>query len=94
MDRILAEDFFEFGRSGQKWSREEVLEYHEEEIKAELADMEVHFIDEKVALVTYMSKTQHEELETSNRSSLWSKTAKGWQLKFHQGTAVYEFERN
>lgn len=88
MHRILAEDFFEFGRSGRKWSRDEVLEYHEEEIKAELTDMGVHFIDEKVALVTYISKTQYEELEISNRSSLWSKIDGEWKLRFHQGTAV------
>lgn len=86
MEQILTPDFFEFGRSGRKWSREEVLDYFEEEIKAELSDMKVHFMDEKVALVTYLSKAQYEELEISHRSSLWIKNGEQWQLRFHQGT--------
>lgn len=86
MENILAPDFFEFGRSGRKWNRDEVLDYSEEEIKAELSDMEVHFIDETTALVTYLSKAQYEELEISYRSSLWVKNGEQWQLRFHQGT--------
>lgn len=90
MDSILAEDFFEFGRSGRTYTRKECLDHSVEEIHATLPlkNFTVHEISEKVFLVTYISEVQYEELEIGNRSSLWKKTEEGWKLKFHQGTAI------
>jgi hypothetical protein len=90
MDRILAPDFFEFGRSGKKHSREDVLNTPVEEIRVEFPfeNFEIHSLDPNIVLVTYISKVTYDELEVSNRSSLWSKTNGEWKLRFHQGTAV------
>ena len=90
MDKILTPDFFEFGRSGRIYNREEILAASGEEIRATfpLKDFTVHEVEKNVALVTYVSEVTFESLEIGNRSSLWIKTPDGWNLRFHQGTAV------
>jgi hypothetical protein len=90
MDRILAPDFFEFGRSGRTYTREDILAgpAHEIDARLPLEGFTVHPIASDVFLVTYVSEVAYEEVELGNRSSLWSKTGAGWQLRFHQGTAV------
>ena len=88
MDNILADDFFEFGRSGRVYSKQESLSAPLQEIHARLPlkNFEVHPISDDVALVTYISEVQYDELEIGNRSSLWLKTNDRWKLRFHQGT--------
>ncbi len=88
MEKVLAPDFFEFGRSGNRYSREDILSQPMEEINAKLPlkDFKIHEIASDVVLVTYISEVTYDSLEVSNRSSLWIKTPAGWQIKFHQGT--------
>lgn len=90
MDDLLAEDFFEFGRSGRTYDRGETLSAPEQPIDIELPlqNFQIHDVADGVVLVTYVSKVQYEELEVGNRSSLWVHTEEGWKLRFHQGTAV------
>jgi hypothetical protein len=90
MEKVLAADFFEFGRSGRSYTREETLSAAGHEINAHLPlrDFRVTAVREGVALVTYTSEVTYDTLQTGNRSSLWVKTPAGWQLKFHQGTPV------
>jgi len=88
MRSILAEDFFEFGRSGKVYSIDVSLSAPDQEISAKLPlkDFAIHEIDEKVVLITYVSEVQYDETEIDNRSSIWAKTDNVWKLKFHQGT--------
>ena len=88
MRSILAEDFFEYGRSGKIYNIDVSLSAPDQEINAKLPlkDFSIHEIDEKVVLITYISEVQYDEMEIGNRSSLWLKTDNGWKLKFHQGT--------
>ncbi len=90
MNSILSPDFFEFGRSGRIYTKEQSLSAPMQEIHAKfpLKNFEVHQITDDVVLVTYVSEVQYEELEVGNRSSLWLRTLDGWKLKFHQGTPV------
>ncbi|MEK7544918.1 MAG: nuclear transport factor 2 family protein [Patescibacteria group bacterium] len=90
MNQILAPDFFEFGRSGRIYTREEALNAPPQKINAELPlkNFQAHTISDDVALVTYISEVTYDELEIANRSSLWCKTGTEWKLVFHQGTAV------
>lgn len=90
MEKILAPDFFEFGRSGRVYKREDTLAPGRSAINAvlPLKNFKIHVISDDVVLVTYISEVQYEELEVGNRSSLWLRTAEGWKLKFHQGTPV------
>lgn len=89
MDQTLAPDFFEFGRSGRTYCRDETLSVPPQVINAALPlqEFDVCLIDTNVALVTYRSEvTYGDEIEYGRRSSLWSKFATGWKLRFHQGT--------
>lgn len=88
MRSILAEDFFEFGRSGKVYSIYVSLSAPNQEIRAKfpLKDFVVHEIDERVVLITYIIEVKYDEIEIGNRSSLWIKNDIGWKLKFHQGT--------
>ncbi len=86
MERVLADDFGEFGRSGRVYSRAEVLAVSDDTIEATLRDIEVHQLADGVALVTYVSEVQHEVLDLANRASLWVRRDGRWQLRFHQGT--------
>ena len=91
MERRLAPDFFEFGRSGRVYRREDTLAIEGQPIDARLPlkDFKVRLISPNVALVTYISAVTYEGVEDiGNRSSIWSRTESGWQLRFHQGTPV------
>ena len=92
MDKILAPDFFEFGRSGRVYLREDILAVPVQEIAAVLLPLpkfEVRLIDTNVALVTYVSEVCYGNIkELANRSSLWTRYSTGWRIRFHQGTAV------
>lgn len=90
MNRILSPLFFEFGRSGRIYKRDETLNaiYQKINVVLPLKEFHVHPISDDVVLVTYKSEVTYDKLEISNRSSLWLKTSKGWQLQFHQGTPL------
>ncbi|MGL4635706.1 MAG: DUF4440 domain-containing protein [Beijerinckiaceae bacterium] len=89
MDKVLAADFFEFGRSGRRWTRTEIIDAgnpREIRVKLPFDQFNIHMLDNANALVTYVSDVMNEEHERSNRSSLWTWTSFGWKLRFHQGT--------
>ena len=91
MENILAEDFFEYGRSGKIYSRADCLAVPSCEIiaKIPLIDFKVREITADVFQTTYLSEVFHEgELQKGLRSSIWLKTEKTWKLKFHQGTKL------
>lgn len=91
MDEVLAPDFFEFGRSGRVYGRQDTLETEAQPIDAELplADFRVRLLDSNIAQVTYVSAVTYDGVqELANRSSIWSRTENGWRLRFHQGTAI------
>ena len=91
MKRTLAPDFFEFGRSGRVYRREDTLAIESQPIDAKLPleNFEARLISPCVALVTYISAVTYDGVEDiGNRSSIWSRTENGWQIRFHQGTPV------
>jgi len=90
MERTLSPDFFEFGRSGCIYRREDTLAAPVQEINAKLPlrDFKVHRIADNVVLVTYVGIIEGDKVLIGNRSSIWVETSEGWRLRFHQGTAV------
>jgi hypothetical protein len=91
MNEVLAPDFFEFGRSGRVYRREDTLDVPAQPIYATLplGKFAVRSIAADVALVTYVSEVTYAEVkEVANRSSLWSRHPGGWRIRFHQGTPV------
>ena len=89
-EKVFASDFFEFGRSGRRYTREQMIRTESQPIKARLPlqELKIHPLDSDNALVTYISEVQNENLEKANRCSVWSRTKNGWQLRFHQGTPI------
>lgn len=89
LDRLLHPDFVEYGASGRKWDRSEMI--------ASLSrgqppggDAPVHALDitgtrlaDDVVHVTYLSLRDR---RCARRSSIWRRTNAGWRLYFHQGT--------
>jgi hypothetical protein len=93
MEQYFAPDFFEFGRSGRVYDREEMLFDAKDaaEIKAKLPLEKFHarYLSEDIVQVTYISELDWEgEILRGNRSSIWSRVGDGWQLRFHQGTPI------
>lgn len=78
MDQTLAPGFFEFGRSGKVYSRDQMLFDLKEaiEIKAvlPLPSFQARHITETLVQATYISEVEYGgEIERANRSSIWQK---------------------
>ncbi len=89
MDEVIAEDFFEFGMSGRFYSREDALAIPRQPIDAvfPLPNFKARLLAPDVAQVTYNSAARYDGVVYhARRSSIWSRTETGWQLRFHQGT--------
>ena len=89
MNELIAADFWEFGRSGRVYHRQDTLAIESQPIDAvlPLPDFQVRLLDEHTAQVTYNSAvTYRGAIEYARRSSIWSRTTSGWILRFHQGT--------
>jgi hypothetical protein len=92
MDEVVAQDFFEFGRSGRIHERADTLSAGSagrQPIDAvlPLPNLKIRLLNEDTAQVTYDSAVEcNGVVEYGRRSSIWSKTERGWVLRFHQGT--------
>jgi hypothetical protein len=92
LEEVLAPDFVEFGRSGEIWSREEILDGPGQELDARLPlpGFTVRMVGPDAALVTYRSEFVSGNPLRANRSSLWNRMDGEWRLVFHQGTPALE----
>lgn len=89
MEELLAPDFVEFGRSGRVYRREDTLAVPRGPIDAvlPLPGFRVRSLSPEIAQVTYDSAvTYGGVVQHARRSSVWSRAAAGWVLRFHQGT--------
>jgi hypothetical protein len=87
MERVLAADFFEFGRSGATYDRAGILALEPSELDVLLSEMQIRLLGPDVAVITYRSELRREgETYPANRSSIWTRHDGIWQLRFHQGT--------
>jgi len=88
MERVLAPDFVEFGRSGRTYSRADTLASPAVPIGGALPleEFAVRELDRDTVLVTYVSRVGDAHPDLANRASIWSRSAGGWRLRFHQGT--------
>lgn len=89
MGEVIAPDFLEFGRSGRVYQREDTLAIPRGPIDAviPLPDFRARLLHPDVAQVTYNSAVRYGGVvQRARRSSIWSRTANGWVLRFHQGT--------
>jgi hypothetical protein len=89
VDRLLADDFVEFGSSGHAFGKKDVIEALQSEPATErtLADFRVRRLADGVVLLTYRSIRGDASGERQFlRSSIWKNVDGQWRMVFHQGT--------
>ncbi|WP_440223633.1 DUF4440 domain-containing protein [Dokdonella sp. MW10] len=89
LDALVADDFLEVGASGRSFGKDEVMTRLpvEQDVAFTAEAMQAHVLAEGVVLVTYVAERRSGgETVRSLRSSIWIRTARGWQMRYHQGT--------
>lgn len=79
----------EFGSSGRTYTREKTIRTDASPIQAKLplSNLKIRVLDVNTVQITYDSEaTYGGVVEYARRSSIWSRTAVGWVMRFHQGT--------
>jgi len=93
---VFDDSFVEFGASGRRFTKAQILELlkHEQDFEDYVVeDFEVKSLSGSSYLVTYRIPPRQDGNDTltggSLRSSIWQKTFQGkWVLIFHQGTRL------
>lgn len=90
-ERMTADDFWEIGASGRRYSRQHVLDVLQQresdpaEAEWETGDFHCRELGPSTYLLTY---TLHQLERLSRRSTIWRRVDGEWQVLFHQGTLV------
>jgi hypothetical protein len=91
---MMAEEFWETGASGRRYSRTEVLEVLEQrhaEAHAdvwEVTDFNCRGLADGLYLVTYT--LLQDGVRLTRRLTIWRRAAECWKIVYHQGTIVQE----
>ena len=88
LERLLTEDFREFGASGTIYDRAAIIDLLTQESRTtftpiEISEFATRKLGEDAALVTYRSKRGD---AVRLRSSVWRRENGSWRMMFHQGT--------
>lgn len=96
LERVLAEDFVEFGQSGRCWNRAELVDRlvaagtdgnAAAELDIQDRDLRAQRLAPDVILLTYVAV--HSDGHSSRRSSVFRRGASGeWRMVFAQGTVI------
>ena len=93
-ERMTAEDFWETGASGRRYTREFVLNELEQRYSKphddvwETRDFYCRSLGEDTYLLTYTLLQGRNRL--TRRATIWKRTADGWKIVYHQGTIVQD----
>ena len=95
LNELLADDFLEFGMSGKRFTKKDIIELllKSEGTKYEGTDFETKEIAPDTVLLTYRASVENITTGVKKwtlRSSLWQKHDNTWQMMFHQGTPQIE----
>ena len=89
---LIADDFLEFGKSGDVYNKQTTLEGLGNEtvdLQIKVSDFAAKELSAHVVLVTYTAIMLDDDNFTevsTNRSSIWILRDAKWQMVFHQGT--------
>ncbi len=85
LNRMLADEFIEFGSSGRIYTKKDMLEHLPLEASKIfiVEDFKILELSDKVILATYKATIDD---QCSIRSSIWKLYGDVWQMVFHQGT--------
>jgi hypothetical protein len=93
-EKMTAEDYWETGASGRRYTRQFVLDGLEERFSVPHADVwetsefQCRRLGEDTYLLTYTLLQEHVRL--TRRSTIWRSTPDGWKIVYHQGTMVQD----
>jgi hypothetical protein len=93
-EHMMADDYWEFGASGQSYSRDFILRALETrpedatEAGWQTSNFHCRRLDTDTYLLTY---TLLQGLRKTRRATIWRNTDAGWKILFHQGTLVRDF---
>jgi len=93
-DKLMAEDYWETGASGRRYSRAAILDELERRYSAPYEDVwetsgfHCRQLAENVYLLTYTLLQDRQRL--TRRATVWQRTPQGWQIIYHQGTIVQD----
>jgi hypothetical protein len=96
LEQLLHPEFHEVGRSGLAYDRETIVNHLAAQQTQPVVVSDSFAVSELgpgVALLTYRSahvESGNKLINHTLRASLWLKTARGWQLRYHQGTGSAE----
>lgn len=86
IDQLLAEDFMEFGSSGNVWVKADCVQPGGLSVRQmTIQDFDIRLLAENVVLATYLVYDESRN-EYTLRSSIWKHLNGRWQMTFHQGT--------
>jgi len=93
LDNLLTDDFIEFGSSGEKYTKADIIERLPniiEKIEYRVSDFAVNAPSDDIAITTFKTEKIIEGQDTvfSERSSHWRKTDNGWQMFFYEATPI------
>jgi len=91
VEKLLAEDFLEFGSSGLVWTRDQIIDHMANETisRVRVEDFNCVLLAPTLALVTFRAVRRESAPDagvSSLRSSIWMKISEEWCCRFHQGT--------
>ena len=93
-EQMTAEDYWETGASGRRYSRQSVLDGLEVRFSAphadvwETKDFHCRRLGEDTYLLTYT--LLQDKARLTRRATIWQKTPDGWKIVYHQGTMVQD----
>lgn len=86
LTKLLTDDFFEFGSSGNVWYKKDSIgEEGIGVVKMTLSNFEIHPLSADTVLTTYRIFNEI-NLQHTLRSSIWKLIDGDWKMFFHQGT--------
>lgn len=95
LDLLLADDFMEFGSSGEIYNKKMILERLPKDteispVQFEVSDFQVKELSENVVLATFKTDKilPDNSRATALRASIWKNTNGNWQMIYHQGTST------
>lgn len=91
LNKFLADDFFEFGSSGNIWYKSDSVNGRGISIrKMTLSNFEIHPLSSESVLTTYRVNDETRK-QLTLRSSIWKKLDGDWKMYFHQGTITNNY---
>ncbi|MCP5375406.1 MAG: DUF4440 domain-containing protein [Rickettsiaceae bacterium] len=93
LDKLIADDFIEFGTSGNKYTKKDILDRlpnSPEDARYQASDFSIEMSPENFVVVKFKTKKIINKKETifSSRVSYWRKTDLGWQIFYHKSTPI------